>query len=308
MRRRIYPDITHVIGRTPLVYLSRLARGCAARVAAKLEYLNPGGSSKDRIVLAMIRDAERQGFIGPGSVLVEATSGNTGISLAMVCAVKGYRLILTMPESTPEQQIACFRSHGAEVVATPAAEGMRGAIARAEEIVAGERRAFTPGQFHNPSNPEAHERGTAQEIWDDTAGEVDVVVAGVGTGGTITGVGQGLRRRKPTVKCVAVEPAASPTLSGGYSGMHGIQGIGAGFLPPVLNRELIDDIVTVGDQEAAQTAQTLFRIEGIPAGASSGAAVWAALEVARRRENAGELVVVILPDGSHKHIDTGLVE
>jgi len=305
---RIYQDITQTIGRTPLVELRRMAPPGGARIAAKLEFFNPLSSVKDRIGLAMIEAAERDGSIAPGATLVEPTSGNTGIALAFVAAARGYRIILTMPETASVERRRLMRLLGAELVLTPGPEGMAGAIARAEQIVAETPGAVMPQQFKNPANPEVHRRTTAEEIWADTDGLVDIFVGGVGTGGTITGVGQALKARRPSVRVVAVEPLASPVLSGGAKGPHKIQGIGAGFVPEVLDRSVIDEIVPVADEDAFRTARLLARTEGIPAGISSGAAVHAALQVAARPENAGKLLVVLLPSSGERYLSTALVE
>jgi len=298
----IAPDITQAVGRTPLVRLSRIAQGYPAEIAGKLESRNPCGSVKDRIARAMIEDAEAKGLLTPDTVVVEPTSGNTGIGLAFICSRKGYRLILTMPESMSAERRRLLRLFGAEVVLTPAEEGMAGAVRRAEEICRETKRSFMPQQFENPANPEIHRRTTAEEIWQDTDGRVDIFVAGVGTGGTITGVGEVLKSRKPSVKIVAVEPAGSPVLSGGNPGRHRIQGIGAGFVPKVLNRAIIDEIVMVTDDDALSVMRRLSREEGILAGISSGAAVCAALLVASRPENAGRLVVTVLPDTGERYL------
>ncbi len=305
---RIYQDITQTIGRTPLVELRRMAPPGGARIAAKLEFFNPLSSVKDRIGLAMVEAAERDGRIAPGATLVEPTSGNTGIALAFVAAARGYRLIVTMPETTSVERRRLMRLLGAELVLTPGPEGMAGAIARAEQIVAETPGAVMLQQFENPANPEVHRRTTAEEIWADTDGLVDIFVGGVGTGGTITGVGQVLKSRRPSVRMVAVEPLASPVLSGGAKGPHKIQGIGAGFVPEVLDRSVIDEIVQVADDDAFRTARLLARTEGIPAGISSGAAVHAALQVAGRPENAGKLLVVLLPSSGERYLSTALVE
>lgn len=299
---RIAEDITKLIGNTPLVYLSKLARGLPGKVAAKLEFFNPCGSVKDRIAVSMIEEAERQGLLGPESTVIEPTSGNTGIGLAFVCAQRGYRLILTMPESVSVERRKILARFGAEVVLTPAEEGMRGAVRKAEELCAQIPRAFMPQQFKNPANPKIHRETTAEEIWRDTDGQVDILVAGVGTGGTITGVAEVIKKRKPSFQVVAVEPARSPVLSGGQPGQHKIQGIGAGFVPEVLRLELVDEILQVTDEAAFATAERLAREEGILAGISSGAAAWAALEVARRPENEGKLIVVVLPDTGERYL------
>jgi cysteine synthase A len=304
----IAKDITELIGRTPLVGLNRLAVGLDARVVAKLESFNPAASVKDRIGLAMIEAAEREGLLGEDSLIVEPTSGNTGIALALVCAARGYRLLLTMPETMSVERRKMLRAYGAELVLTPGPEGMPGAIRRAEQIAAETPGAFMPQQFRNPANPEVHRRTTAEEIWTDTDGAVDVFVAGVGTGGTITGVAQVLKERKPSVRVVAVEPADSPVLSGGKAGPHKIQGIGAGFVPEVLDRSVIDEIVPVRSEDAGVVARRLAREEGILAGISSGAAVWASLEVARRPESAGKLIVTVLPSWGERYLSTWLFD
>ncbi len=305
---RLFDSITETIGNTPMVRLNRITEGVKATIYAKLEFFNPLSSVKDRIGVSMIEAAERAGKIGPGSVLVEPTSGNTGIALAFVAAAKGYRLILTMPESMSEERRRLLRLLGAELVLTPAAEGMRGAIAKADEIVKSTPRAFMPQQFRNPANPEIHRRTTAEEIWRDTDGKVDILVSGVGTGGTITGVAEVIKPRKQSFKAIAVEPAASPVLSGGSPGPHKIQGIGAGFVPEVLNTKIIDEVVTVTDSDAVKTARDLARLEGIACGISSGAAAWVALQVARRSESAGKLIVAVLPSGADRYLSTVLME
>lgn len=299
---RIAEDITKLIGNTPLVYLKKLALGLPGKVAAKLEFFNPCGSVKDRIAVAMIEEAERQGLLGPESTVIEPTSGNTGIGLAFVCAQRGYRLILTMPESVSVERRKILMHFGAEVVLTPAEEGMRGAVRKAEELYAQIPNAFMPQQFKNPANPKIHRETTAEEIWRDTDGQVDIFVAGVGTGGTITGVAEVIKKRKPTLYVVAVEPARSPVLSGGQPGQHKIQGIGAGFVPDVLRLDLVDEVMKVTDDDAFATAKRLAKEEGIFAGISSGAATWAALEVAKRPENEGKLIVVVLPDTGERYL------
>jgi cysteine synthase A len=311
-RGRISDDITYCIGNTPLVRLRRLAEGCLATVLAKMESFNPLGSVKDRTGRAMIDAAERDGRIGQDTVIIEPTSGNTGIGLGYVCAARGYRLIVTMPESMSVERRRMLKALGAEVVLTPAGEGMPGAVKRAEELVARNSNYFMPQQFKNPANPEIHRRTTAEEIWRDTEGAVDIVVSGVGTGGTITGVGEVLKSRKPEVKMVAVEPLNSPVITQRRSGKplqpgkHTIQGLGAGFIPEVLNLEIIDEVATVSDDSALQTARQLACREGLMGGISSGAAVWAALELAKRRENEGKLVVAILPDLGERYLSTKL--
>ena len=303
---RIARDMTELVGKTPLVYLNRVTAGARAQVAAKLEFYNPCSSVKDRIGVAMIRAAEEEGRLGPGSVVVEPTSGNTGIALAFVCAVKGYRLILTMPDTMSIERRKLLAALGAEVVLTPGAEGMPGAVRRAEEIAASIPGAFMPQQFRNPANPRIHRETTAEEIWTDTDGRVDAVVGGVGTGGTITGIAEVIKARKPDFRVVAVEPAESPVLSGGAPGPHRIQGIGAGFVPEVLRTDLIDEIIRVTADQAGQMARRLMREEGILAGISSGAAAWAAVELARRTEMEGKLIVVILPDTGERYLSTWL--
>jgi cysteine synthase A len=305
---QVYESIVETIGRTPLVRLRRVTEGTVAEVVAKLESFNPCGSVKDRIGVAMIEAAEQQGLISPGkSVVIEATSGNTGIALACVCAAKGYRLIITMPETMSIERRNLLKILGAEVILTPASDGMPGAIARAEEVAAQTEGAFIPQQFTNPANPEIHRTTTAEEIWADTDGRVDIVVAGIGTGGTITGVAEVLKDRKPDVRIVAVEPKTSDVLSGGSAGPHKIQGIGAGFVPEVLNVDILDEIILVTNEQSFETAQQIAREEGILCGISSGAAAAAAIEVAKRAENAGKLVVVILPDTGERYLSTALL-
>jgi len=303
---RIYEDITRTTGNTPLVRLNRVTQGLAATIVAKLEFFNPLGSVKDRIAVNMIEAAERAGQIREDTVILEPTSGNTGIGLAFVCAARGYRLVLTMPDTMSVERRRLLQALGAELVLTPGAEGMAGAVRKAEELAAQDARYLVLQQFQNPANPDIHRRTTAEEIWRDTDGCVDIVVAGVGTGGTITGVADVLKRRKPGLLAIAVEPAASPVLSGGTRGAHKIQGIGAGFVPQVLRVDLLDEVVQVTDEEAAATARRLAREEGILAGVSAGAAVSAALRVAARPENAGRLIVVILPDTGERYLSTGL--
>jgi cysteine synthase A len=306
LARGIAKDSTELIGNTPLVKLGRLAQGSRAEVIAKLESFNPMGSVKDRIGVSMIADAEEKGLINRDTVIVEPTSGNTGIALAFVCATRGYRLILTMPDSMSLERRHLLSIFGAELVLTPGVEGMPGAVRKAEQLVAENHNYFMPQQFKNPSNPEIHRVTTAEEIWRDTEGRVDILVSGVGTGGTITGVAEVIKSRKPGFKVIAVEPANSPVLSGGKPGAHKIQGIGAGFVPDVLRTDLIDEIITVTDEDAGMTARRLAKEEGILAGISSGAATWAALEVARRPENEGKLLVVILPDTGERYLSTWL--
>jgi cysteine synthase A len=309
-RGRIYDSITDTIGDTPIVRLTRLARekGVDATLLAKLEFFNPISSVKDRIGVAMVDAMEAAGALKPGATLIEPTSGNTGIALAFVAAARGYRLILVMPESMSIERRKMLALLGAELVLTPAPLGMKGAIAKAEELKAEIPGSIIPQQFKNPANPDIHRRTTAEEIWNDTKGAVDYVVSGVGTGGTITGVGQILKARKPSVKMVAVEPEDSPVLSGGQPGPHKIQGIGAGFVPDILDRSVIGDVVTVGNQTAFETARLLARVEGIPVGISSGAAVAAALEVASRPEAKGKTIVVIIPSFAERYLSTALFE
>jgi len=304
---RVFPSVTALIGNTPLVQLNRIGKGYPGNIVVKLESANPGSSVKDRIALAMIEDAEEKGLIDKDTVLIEPTSGNTGIGLAMVAAVKGYRLILTMPETMSVERRKLLKALGAEIVLTDGTQGMGGAIREAERLLAHYPKSFMPQQFRNPANPATHQRTTALEIWNDTEGKVDIFVAGVGTGGTISGVGKVLKARKP-VHVVAVEPDRSPVLSGGQAGPHRIQGIGAGFVPQVLCREVIDEIIRVTDEDALQTARRLAKEEGILAGISSGAALHGALEVASRPESAGKLIVVVLPDTGERYLSTSLFE
>jgi cysteine synthase len=302
----IAENVTQLVGNTPLVRLNRLTQGAGATVVAKLEYENPAKSVKDRIALAMIEAAERDGKIKPDTVIVEPTSGNTGIGLAMVCAQRGYHLIVTMPDTVSTERRKVLRAYGAELILTPGSGGMKGAIDAANKLAAENPKVFIPQQFQNPANPEAHRRTTAEEIWRDTDGQVDIFVAGIGTGGTITGVGEVLKARKPSVRVVAVEPAASAVLSGGEKGSHPIQGIGAGFVPDVLNTKIYDEIVTVTGDDAFATARRMAKEEGLLVGISSGAATWAALQVARRPENAGKLIVVIIPSFGERYLSTAL--
>ena len=309
---RVHKDVTQCIGNTPLVQLKRITSGCVATVLGKLENLNPLWSVKDRIALAMIEAAERDGLIGEDTIIIEPTSGNTGIGLAYVCASRGYRLMVTMPESMSVERRRLLKAFGVDLILTPAAEGMPGAVKRAEELVAANPNYFMPQQFNNPANPEIHRKTTAEEIWRDTDGAVDMVVAGVGTGGTITGVGEVLKSRKPTVRMVAVEPVNSPVITQRRAGQplkpgkHLIQGIGAGFIPNVLNVDIVDDVVLVADEDAMDTARRLAREEGLMCGISCGAAAWAAVEVARREENKDKLIVVILPDLGERYLSTKL--
>ncbi len=305
---RIAEDITQLVGGTPLVRLRHVGDGAGASIAAKLEFFNPAGSVKDRIAVSMIDAAEAAGLLRPGTTVVEPTSGNTGIALAMVCAARGYRCIFTMPETMSRERRMLLRGYGAELVLTPGPDGMGGAIAKAEEIAKGDGDFFVPQQFENPANPEIHVLTTAEEIWADTDGQVDILVAGVGTGGTITGVGRRLKELKPGVQVVAVEPAGSPVLSGGVKGPHPIQGIGAGFIPAILDTTVYDEVVTVENQDAFDTAHRMAHEEGLLVGISSGAATWAAVQVARREENAGKLVVVVIPSFGERYLSTALFE
>lgn len=300
----IAKNLTELIGRTPLLRLNQLSEETGVEVLGKLEYFNPAGSVKDRIGHNMITAAEQAGQIDKETVIIEPTSGNTGIALAFVCAAKGYRLILTMPETMSEERRNLLRAYGAELVLTPGAEGMRGAIAEAERLARQYPKSFIPQQFSNPANPEIHRKTTAEEVWNDTDGRVDLFVAGIGTGGTITGVGEVLKPRRPELRVIAVEPADSPVLSGGQPGPHKIQGIGAGFVPDILNREVIDEVVTVSNEQAMRATRQLARTEGLLVGISSGAAVHAAREVALRPENRGKTLVVILPDGGERYLST----
>ena len=303
---KIAKDITQLIGNTPLVRLNKVTRGCVAEVVAKLEFYNPLGSVKDRIGLAMIEAAEKAGKIKKDTVILEPTSGNTGIALAFVCAVKGYQLTLTMPETMSLERRALLRSLGANLVLTPGPEGMKGAIAKANELAKTDSKYFIPQQFDNPANPEIHRKTTAEEIWNDTDGKVDILISGIGTGGTITGVSEVIKKRKPSFKAIAVEPKGSPVLSGGNPGPHKIQGIGAGFVPSILNTKIMDEIIQVDNDEAFAYAKRLIREEGILCGISSGAAVCAALQVAKRPENKGKLIVVIIPSTGERYLSTDL--
>jgi cysteine synthase A len=302
----IFPDVTRTTGATPLVRLNDIAKGLPGTIIAKLEFKNPLGSVKDRIGVSMIEAGEIEGLIRPDTLIVEPTSGNTGIALAFVCAAKKYHLLLTMPETMSLERRKILKHLGAELVLTPGSEGMKGAIKKAQEILSDTPQAYMPNQFANPANPEIHRRTTAEEIWRDTGGRVDILVSGVGTGGTITGVSEVLKKRKPSFRAVAVEPEDSPVLSGGKPGPHKIQGIGAGFVPEVLNTSIIDEIVTVSNDQAFEVARDLARLEGLLCGISSGAAVWAALEVARRPESRGKEIVVVLPSTGERYLSTEL--
>jgi cysteine synthase A len=305
---KIFNDITTAIGNTPLVRLNKLGAGLSATILVKLEFWNPLSSVKDRIGVAMIDAAEKSGQLNKNTVIIEPTSGNTGIALAFVCAARGYKLILTMPDTMSGERRKLLKILGAELVLTEGAGGMTGAVEKAEALVKNTSNSYMPQQFNNPANPEIHRRTTAQEIWNDTGGQVDIFIAGVGTGGTITGVGEVLKQKKPSVKIIALEPTGSPVLSGGKPGPHKIQGIGAGFIPRILNRSIIDEIITVTDNDSGDAARRLAREEGILAGISSGAAVWAALQVAKRPESKGKTIVTILPSTGERYLSTWLYE
>ena len=303
---RIANDVTELVGNTPLVRLRRLVAGCKADVVAKLEFYSPAHSVKDRIGVSMLDAAEKAGKIKPDTIILEPTSGNTGIGLAFACAARGYRLVLTMPDTMSKERRMILRAYGAEVILTPGSEGMPGCLKRTEDLAASDSRYFIPQQFKNPANPEIHRKTTAEEIWRDTDGMADILVAGIGTGGTITGVGEVIKARKPGFSCVAVEPDASPVLSGGQRGPHPIQGIGAGFIPEVLNTKIYDEIIRVKNDDALAMARRAAREEGLLVGISSGAALWAAVEVARRSESGGKLIVVIIPDFGERYLSTAL--
>ena len=305
---KIAKDITELIGNTPLVRLNRITQGCVATVVAKLEFFNPCSSIKDRVGLAMLEQAEKEDRVKKDTIIIEPTSGNTGIALAFACAVKGYKLILTMPETMSIERRKLLKAFGAQIILTPGVEGMRGAVKKAEELAKNNKNYFMPQQFKNPANPQIHRRTTALEIWRDTDGKVDILVVGIGTGGTITGIAEIIKRKKKSFQAVAVEPEGSAVLSGESAGGHKIQGIGAGFIPEILNRKIIDEVVKVDASNAFKTAKRLLKEEGILAGISSGAAIWAALAVARRKENRGKLIVVILPDTGERYLTTELFE
>ncbi|NTV35439.1 MAG: cysteine synthase A [Anaerolineaceae bacterium] len=303
---KIANNVTELVGNTPLVQLNRLTEGAVAQVVAKLEFYNPAHSVKDRIGVAMIEAAEKAGLIKPDTIVIEPTSGNTGIALAFVCAAKGIKCTLVMPETMSKERRILLRAYGAELILTPGSEGMGGAIRKAEEVAAGDPRYFMPQQFKNAANPEIHRRTTAEEIWRDTDGKVDFLVAGVGTGGTITGISEVIKSRKPSFQAIAVEPEASPVLSGGQKGPHPIQGIGAGFVPDVLNTKIYDEVIRVKSEDAFETARAMAQKEGLLVGISSGAATWAALQVAKRPENAGKMIVVIIPSFGERYLSTPL--
>jgi cysteine synthase A len=303
---KVADNVTELIGNTPLVRLRRISKESGADVVAKLEFANPGGSVKDRIGLAMIEAAEREGKIKPDTVILEPTSGNTGIALALVCAARGYKCTLVMPETMSKERRMLLRAYGADLVLTSGSEGMPGAIRKAEEMAAADEHYFVPQQFENPANPEVHRRTTAEEIWRDSDGKVDVIVAGIGTGGTITGIGEVIKEHKPDARCVGVEPDGSPVLSGGPKGPHALQGIGAGFVPKVLNTKIYDEIVRVTNDDAFASARRVAREEGLLVGISSGAAIWAAEQVARQAENRGKMIVVIVPSNGERYLSTAL--
>ncbi len=303
---KIADDVTHLIGNTPLVRINRLAQGCAGAIVAKLEFQNPAASVKDRIGLSMIAAAEKAGHIKPDTIILEPTSGNTGIGLALVCAARGYKCTLVMPDTMSKERRAVLRAYGADLVLTPGAERMPGAIKKAEEMAAADPRYFIPQQFENAANPEVHRRTTAEEIWRDTDGKADILISGIGTGGTITGVGEVIKSRKPSFQCIAVEPDASPVLSGGQAGPHPMQGIGAGFIPKILNVKIYDEIVRVKNDDAMQMARRMAKEEGLLVGISSGAAMWAAIQVAGRASSAGKLIVVIIPSFGERYLSTPL--
>jgi cysteine synthase A len=303
---KVADNVTELIGNTPLVRLRRISEASGANVVAKLEFANPGGSVKDRIGLAMIEAAERDGKIGPDTVILEPTSGNTGIALALVCAARGYKCTLVMPETMSRERRMLLRAYGANLVLTAGSEGMPGAIRRVEEMAAADEHYFVPQQFENPANPEVHRRTTAEEIWRDTDGEVDTLIAGIGTGGTITGIGEVIKEHKPEARCIGVEPDGSPVLSGGQKGPHALQGIGAGFVPKVLNTAIFDEIVRVTNDDAFESARRIAREEGLLVGISSGAAIWAAEQIVRRAESRGKLIVVIVPSNGERYLSTAL--
>ena len=303
---KIANSVTDLIGNTPLVRINRLTKGCAGQVLAKLEFQNPGASVKDRIGLSMIEAAEKAGLIKPDTIILEPTSGNTGIGLAMVCAAKGYKCTLVMPDTMSKERRMVLRGYGAELVLTPGAERIPGAIKKAEEMAAADKRYFIPQQFENAANPEVHRKTTAEEIWNDTDGKADILVSGIGTGGTITGIGEVIKARKPSFQCIAVEPDASPVLSGGQAGPHPIQGIGAGFVPKILNTKIYDEVVRVKNDDAMTIARRMAKEEGLLVGISSGAAMWAALEIAKRDSSKGKLIVVIIPSFGERYLSTPL--